>query len=94
MKIYIAGAITNDPLYKAKFEGAEAAFTKGGHIVLNPANNPRGLTNAEYMRIDFAMIDAADLVYFLSDSSQSEGARLERAYCHYTGKEILGEATK
>ena len=35
----------------------------------------------------FAMIDAADCVVFLPDAEDSAGARLERAYCEYVGKE-------
>lgn len=44
-------------------------------------------TAADYMRICMAMIDAADCVVFLPDAGDSAGARLERAYCEYVGKE-------
>ena len=42
---------------------------------------------ADYLRICFAMIDVADAVVFLSDAKESAGAKLEMAYCNYTGKE-------
>lgn len=42
----------------------------------------------DYMRICFAMIDVADLVVFLPDAKDSAGARLEKAYCEYVGKEM------
>ena len=35
-KIYIAGKITGDPNYKAKFEAAAEEYKKKGYIVLNP----------------------------------------------------------
>ena len=35
-KIYIAGKITGDPEYKAKFEAAAEAYKKKGYTVLNP----------------------------------------------------------
>lgn len=37
MKIYIAGKITGDPDYRAKFADAQRQIEAQGHIVLNPA---------------------------------------------------------
>ena len=88
-KIYIAGKMTGDPNYKAKFAKAEQSILANGDIPLNPARNPAGLTNAEYMRIDMAMMDVADTVMFLPGWMGSEGAKLERHYCEYVGKEIM-----
>ena len=88
MKVYLAGKITGDPDYKKKFE--EAAEICGEYTVfnavLNPATLPEGMNRADYMRICFAMIDTADRVIFLPDYAESEGARLEKAYCDYIGK--------
>ena len=89
MKIYIAGKITGDPDYRAKFKSAQLYLEALGHSVLNPATSPAGLRPADYMRLDFAMIDAADAVMFLHDWQDSPGAYLERQYCEYTGKGIL-----
>lgn len=86
MLIYIAGKITGDPDYPAKFSRAAELLTRQGNTPLNPANNPPGLTRAEYMRIDLGLIDAADAVCFLPDWTDSPGARLERYYCDYVGK--------
>ena len=86
MKIYIAGRITGDPAYKDKFNTAQQSIEDDGHIVLNPAVLPEGMTPADYMRICFAMIDCADAVVFLPDWVHSVGARLEHDYCRYTGK--------
>ena len=87
MKIYIAGKITGDPGYWTKFWQAEKKLANQGHIVLNPAWIPEGMTPQDHMRICFAMIDAADVCVFLPDWEECQGARLERAYCEYTGKE-------
>ena len=88
MIIYLAGKITGDPDYRAKFAEAKAKLKAEGHIVLNPAELPEGMSKAAYMRICFAMIDVADAVVFLPDAAESAGARLERAYCEYIGKEM------
>ena len=55
--------------------------------MLNPAELPEGMDQADYMRICFAMIDVADAVVFLPDAAESAGARLEMAYCEYIEKE-------
>lgn len=86
MKVYIAGKITGDPDYRAKFKTAQMLLEGMGHIVLNPATLPGGMTNADYMRICFAMIDTADAVAFLQDWRDSPGACLERSYCVQIGK--------
>lgn len=90
MKIYIAGKITGDPNYKQKFAIAadEILGAWANAVILNPAELPEGMTPTEYMRICFAMIDAADIVYMLPDAKDSAGARLEKAYCEYVGKGV------
>lgn len=87
-KIYIAGKITGDPDYKAKFEEAENFYKKKGYTVLTPTWMPTGMQPADYMRICFVMIDTADMVAFLSDFKQSAGAEVEHAYCCYIDKNI------
>ena len=87
MKIYIAGKITGDQGYQAKFQRAAVGLRMCGYIVLNPAELPEGMEAADYMRICMAMIDVADAVVFLPDAAESAGARLEMAYCEYIEKE-------
>lgn len=89
MKIYIAGKITGDPSYYKKFKSEEEKLSSQGHIILNPAELPVGMTEADYMRICFSMIDSADAVYFLSDFRDSPGAKLELVYCRYIKKQML-----
>ncbi|MEG1564845.1 MAG: DUF4406 domain-containing protein, partial [Bacteroides sp.] len=86
MKIYIAGQITGDAGYWEKFEQASNSLAELGHIVLNPAALPKGLTPGDYMRICFAMLDSADKVLFLPGYCESSGAILEYNYCSYIGK--------
>ena len=87
MKIYISGKITGDRRYKAKFREVEKKLAAAGHIVLNPATLPDGLTDADNMRICMAMVDAADLAVFLPDYQESRGAMVEWAYCQRIGKD-------
>lgn len=88
MKVYIAGKITGDPNYREKFAVFAEVEQKRGNVVLNPAILPTGLSQADYMRICFAMIDCADEVSFISDYRDSVGARLEWDYCKKIGKPI------
>lgn len=86
--VYIAGPITGVTDYLTEFAKAEAWLRTHDFIPLNPARLPQGLTNAQYTRIDFAMIDAADVVYFLPEWFTSPGANLEMDYCKYNDKQI------
>ena len=86
MKIYIAGKITGDPDYRAKFADAQRQIEAQGHIVLNPATLPEGMDPKDYMRICFAMIDVADEVWMTPRWAASEGAALELRYCRYICK--------
>lgn len=85
-KVYLAGKIDGDKEYKSKFAFYKSFFAMRGKAVLCPADLPPGLTNGEYMKIDMAMIDAADAVFFLPDYKESKGATLEKQYCEYIGK--------
>lgn len=89
MKVYIAGKITGDSEYFAKFGKVQVKLVNQGHIVLNPADLPEGMMPQDYMRICFAMIDSADFCVFLSDWKESRATRIERAYCEYIGKKVV-----
>lgn len=84
--VYLSGPITGVPNYWEAFEKVEDELTSLGWVVLSPAKHPKGLTNEQYMRIDFAMIDVADVVLFLPGWRDSRGACLEKDYCIYTQK--------
>ena len=87
--VYIAGPITGVDRYWEAFEQAEEDLLGRGYTPLSPAHLPTGLTNAQYTRIDFAMIDCADAVLFLPGWKASEGASLEHAYCEYNSKPVV-----
>lgn len=98
-KIYIAGKITGDLDYKRRFAAVQQLIESRGHIVLNPAVLPQGMSNSDYMRICMAMIDVADVVTFIPGFDNSRGAMMEFEYCTYIGKtcvskiaDIVGDA--
>lgn len=86
--VYIAGPITGVDKYWEPFEKAEDDLIALGYIPLSPARLPQGMTNEQYMRICFAMIDSADVVLVL-DGPYSEGVQVEGTYCNYTGKPVV-----
>ena len=86
--VYIAGPITGVPDYRERFARAASLVERKGYIALNPATLPGGLTNDQYMKICFAMIQSADVVLFLSNWRKSIGASLEQLYCNYIGKPV------
>ncbi len=86
MIIYLAGKITGNPEYRKQFAAAKAELEAEGHIVLNPAELPEGMSPAAYMRICFAMIDTADELRALPSWYCSRGAKVEMAYADYIGK--------
>lgn len=87
--IYIAGPITGVKNYWEAFEQAEEDLQGLGYVPLSPTHLPEGMTNWQYARICFAMIDSADAVLFLPGHDKSEGATLEERYCGYTDKPVL-----
>ena len=84
--VYISGPITGVERYWEPFEQAEDELEAAGYIPLTPTRLPKGLTNEQYMRIDLAMIDAADAVFFLPGWRESPGALTENTYCTYINK--------
>lgn len=89
MRVYIAGKITGDKDFKEKFALHKQQLTTIGYDVLSPADLPDGLTQAEYMRLCFAMIEMSDIVILLDDYINSPGALLELEFCKYIGKHYI-----
>ncbi len=84
--IYISGPMTGYPnSNKEAFFKASTLLTKAGFVVLNPAINPDGLSYAEYMRIDMAMLDVCKFIYMLTGYEKSKGATAELAYAKSLG---------
>ena len=89
MKVYLAGKITGDPGYRAKFRAARERVEWMGHIALDPSVLPEGMETADYMRICTAMLDSADAIGLLRDWADSPGAKCEMALAQYLGKRII-----
>ncbi len=83
--VYIAGKITGEAGYAAKFADAEMVLQECGYIVLNPTALPLGLDYEDYMAIDFAMIEVADMIVMLRGWQSSPGAQRERDHALASG---------
>ena len=90
-KIYIAGKITGDINFVAKFEKGKRNMQDMGYMVLCPTIIPYGFEYEDYMQICFAMIDVCKKVYFLKDWEQSPGATREYHYCKAKGYQMMFE---
>ena len=97
MKIYISGAITNNPNYKEDFERAEDYLQREypKAEIINPAlvnsHLPKSTTHEEYMRMSFCMLDMADAIFMISGWEESKGANQEYGYALAKDKTILFE---
>lgn len=94
MKMYIAGKITGNPEYYEHFQRAMLKLRAAGHTVITPTILPDGLEYAEYLHICYSLIDVAEGVYFLSNWTESAGAREEHRYACHTGKVLFFEPGK
>lgn len=86
--IYIAGPISDDLNYYAKFAAVEEYLTRRGHSVLNPARMFEGIakSGASYrkiMELCRAVVQKADIIVLLPGWQGSKGANTELAvYSH------------
>ena len=90
MKVYISGAITNNPQYKEQFAAAEEILLAAGHTVINPAKN-YGNSYREVINIGLFELMQCDAVYLLRGYEQSTGATLEHDYARTVGLHIIKE---
>jgi hypothetical protein len=89
MKIYIAGAITNNPNYMQQFADAEKRLLSDGHAVINPVKND-GFSYKEYIDMGLCQLMRCDAIYLLPGWEESSGARLELHYAMTTGITVFG----
>lgn len=101
MKIYIAGPMTgHENFNRDAFNKMAARLADRGHVVLNPATLPTGLSQGEYMDICLAMVRAADGVFLLPGWKASSGAIAEYHYAYklelktYTEVDALPDPAK
>ncbi|WP_432323448.1 DUF4406 domain-containing protein [Yersinia enterocolitica] len=90
MKTYIAGPMTGLPDFnRSAFNAAAKEIAASGHVPLNPAILPNGLSQPDYMCICMAMLQRADAIYMLDGWQSSAGARAEYALAEKLEIEIL-----
>ena len=92
--VYIAGPITGVAKYWEPFEEMAEEVRAAGFIPLIPSWQPEGLTNAQYMRMCMAMLDAADAVLLLPGWKDSIGATIEATYAAYVDKPVKDSIEK
>ena len=89
MKIYIAGPMTGYENYnRPMFNAVAQQMLSGGHVALNPATLPDGLSQREYMDICLAMLRCADAIHMLHGWQESDGAVAEHAMAKKLGIKI------
>lgn len=88
MKIYIAGAITNNPDYEKQFEEVENHLLEQGHAVLNPVKN-LGFDYKDYIDMGLCELMKCDAIYMLKGWKGSNGAILEHMYAATTNMKIF-----
>lgn len=88
MKIYIAGAITNNENYIDEFKEAEDYLKSKGHAVINPVKNI-GFTYKDYIDMGLNELSKCDAICLLNNYEDSQGAMLEVLYSETVGIKII-----
>lgn len=84
LRVYISGAISNNPNFKLQFGLAEAELKSQGFDVVNPAKMndimPESATWGEYMDMTLNLLKLCDIIYMLKGWKLSSGANVEYNY--------------
>ena len=92
--IFISGKITGDPNYREKFISKKTELQQiyPQDIILSPTDIDMSNCNwLEAMGVTESIIDACDLIYFMSDWQESRGACEEHAHAAAMGIQIVEE---
>jgi len=87
-RIYLVGAITDNPNWEKEFAEAERKALDEGYIVLSPTTYPKGLTQKEYMVLSVANVFLADVIRTVNDWKDSKGTHVEIALAKAIGTQI------
>lgn len=89
--IYVSAPMTGiKNLNKEAFEFAAGILSSlGAKAILLPTILPPGLEYDDYMHIDCAMIDVADIIVVVGEWTKSNGCPLELDRALLEGKEII-----
>lgn len=89
--VYISGAITSDPNYKAKFDQAEARILiAGAKCCINPATViPEDWEYDRQMDECLRLVNDCDVIAMLPCWVNSPGAKVERAHAENICKTVV-----
>lgn len=90
-RIYLSGAITNNPNYKKEFASSAKYFRKKGLRVINPASYPthKNWTWEDYMRRCIKLLSECTAIFMITEWKNSKGACLEHYIAEQLGLEIV-----
>lgn len=91
-KIYIAGAITDNPNYVKEFLQAEENLEKKGFKVLSPirtSSSESGLPPKFCFFDALDLLKQADMMCIINDITHSKGAKIERDIANYCNIPIV-----
>lgn len=87
-KIYISGAITNNPDYKRDFNRAKEKLTKLGFEVLCPIDtiaHQKNLPTKICMFESLDLLKQADFITTITEGIKSKGMNIEKELADYCG---------
>jgi len=91
MKLYLSGAVSNNPDYKKKFAENEAKLKAAGYEAVNPCNLP-GVNNGEWLDkeiVCLCAIKTVDALALIPDGNDSVGRCIEHEVAYKTGKRVM-----